>query len=307
MNKNLNSWTDKTHHPADLLLDHWKEIKTRWGKPKEFSISFLPELDKAIWGLKRRTLTVVAGRPSMGKSTLLLNMAYSFAEEGKKVYFFSLEMSKEECLERLICNACSIENSCLHTGKIGNGKYENEIKCFGDTLEKMDLMIVESWGRTFDEILQIIDNYEKPDAIFIDYVNMVKSGNLSQKGAIDEYIKDLRNLALDKNFCAVLGAQINRDIYKAQDMSKEVPVPNIWHLKDSGNLEQVSDLVMIVHWPHYYRFTKDEGIDDEKEFLIKVAKNRSGRTGIFVGDFLPQYYRITSREKAPELVDRGID
>jgi len=112
------SWEGKVYHPADLIEEHWNEIGRRFGRGKDFSIDFLPELNNKIWGLRRKNLVVVAGRPSQGKSTLMLNMAYSFAKQGKKVFFFSLEMTKEECLERLICNYCNIENIKLHTGNI---------------------------------------------------------------------------------------------------------------------------------------------------------------------------------------------
>ena len=301
-------WESKTHHPADFLIDHWEEIGNRKGKGKDFSIDFIPELDNKIWGLKRRNLVVVAGRPSQGKSTLMLNMAYSFARQGKTVYFFSLEMTKEECLERLICNYCNIENIHLHTGNIHDKTVMEKIPEFHKKLSNMKLVIIEAWGKNFAEIIEVMDNFQDPDVIFIDYVNMIRQGRLSKKDAIDEYIKDLRRLAMDKNFCAVLGAQINRDVHRNQEPGKEVPVPNMWNLKETGCVEEIADQVLIVHWPHYYRFTITEGItDDKEEYIIKVAKNRSGRTGIFECNFLPQYYRIAGREKTPKLDNRGID
>lgn len=299
------NWEDKVSHPADFLMEHWQRIKNRWGQEKELSVSFLPELNKQIWGLKRRKLVIVAGRPSQGKSTLMLQMAYTFAQEGKKVYFFSLEMTKEECLERLICNYCNISNFNLYTGQVDNTT-EDKIKCFYEELSKMKLMIIESWGKDFYEIWEIMDNFQNPDVIFVDYVNLIKQGSRSKKDTIDEYVKDLRNLALDKNFCAILGAQIHREVHRNQELGKEVPIPNMWNLKDTGNLEETSDLVWIVHWPHYYRFEK-EVFDDRKEFFIKIAKNRSGRTGIFECNFLPEFYRIESREETSKSDNRGTD
>jgi len=175
-------------------------------------------------------------------------------------------------------------------------------------LDTINLAIIEAWGKSFGEILDIMDNFQNPDAVFIDYINMIRQGKMSKKDAIDEYIKDLRNLALDKNFCAVLGAQINRDVHKNQDPNKEVSVPNMWNLKETGSLEEHVDQILIVHWPHYYRYLS-EGVpnDDPEEYIVKVAKNRSGRTGVFVCNFLPQYYRITKREETPKHNNRGID
>lgn len=301
------SWEDKVHHPADLLPEHWESIKTRWGQKKDLSISFLPDLDNKIWGLRRKSLVVVAGRPSMGKSTLMLQMAYTFAQEGKKIYFFSLEMNKEQCLERLLCNYCNIDNYYLFTGQVKSKDFEEKVLCFQKSLENMNLAIIESWGRNFNEILEIIDNFQEPDAIFIDYINMIRQGSLSKKDAIDEYIKSLRWLALNKNFCAIVGAQINREVHKNQDPAKDVPVPNMWNIKETGNLEEHSDLVLIVHWPHYYRYIKGGVPDDEKEYIIKVAKNRTGRTGVFISDFLPQFYRLEVRKETSDTSNRGVD
>ena len=301
------SWEEKVFHPADILLDHWQTITNRYGQEKAFSVSFLPELNNRIWGLRRKSLVVVAGRPGMGKTTLMLQMAYAFALQQKSVYFFSLEMNKEECLERLICNQCGIDNYNIHTGKVEKSHFER-INNFYNTLNNLKLLIIESWGKTFSEILDIMDNFKEPDVIFVDYVNLIRQGKLSKKDAIDEYIKDVRTLALNKNFCAILGAQIHRDIHKFQEPNREVPVPNIWNLKETGNLEEHSDLVMIVHWPHYYKYMREgDKYDDETEYIIKVAKNRTGRTGIFECNFLPQFYRITSREETSKSDNRGTD
>ena len=301
------NWENKTFHPADILLKHWQTITERYGQKKYLSISSLPEIDNAIWGLKRKSMVVIAGRPGMGKSSLMLQMAYDFALQGRTVYYFSLEMGKEECLERLICNYCNIDNYNIHTGKVNVNICMDKVAELYETLNQIKLVIIESWGRTFAEILEIMDNFEKPDAIFLDYINLIRQGSLSKKDAIDEYIKDVRTLALDKNFCAILGAQINRDVHRNQDPTAEVPIPNMWNIKETGNVEEHSDLILITHWPHYYRFNEKGDISDEKEYIIKVAKNRSGRTGIFVCDFLPQFYRITSREKATKLADKRND
>ncbi len=299
------SFHDKVSHPADLLVKHWEEIGNRNGRAKDLSIDFLPSLDRKIWGLKKRKLVVVAGRPSMGKSTLMLNMAYSFAKQGKTVYFFSLEMTKEECLERLICNYCSIDNIYIHTGQVGG--FTEKIAEFHKELSSLKLVIIESWGKNFGELLEVMETYKNPDVILIDYINMIRQGSKNKRDAIGEYIKELRTLALDNNFCAIIGAQMNRDVHKLQLPGKEVPVPNMWNLKEAGELEEHSDQVFIVHWPHFYRFNDGGESNDPQQFIIKVAKNRGGKTGLFIGDFLPQFYRIEERKTESTKYDKGND
>lgn len=311
MNEFINEkigWTNKVHHPADYLSEHWQEIGERYNKPKELSISFLPELDNRIWGLKRRQLVIVAGRPSQGKSTLMLSMAYDFAKQNKTIYFFTLEMTKEECLDRIICNYYDIDNFRLQKGDTLDRLTMEKMGYFYEELKKLKLIIIESWGKKFEEILEIMNNFEKPDAVFIDYVNLIKQISLSKKDSVDEYIKDVRQLALDRDFCAILGAQINRDVHRQTEPGKDAPIPNIWNLKESGSLEEIADKVFIVHWPHFYRANIPGGIQDDKnEYIIKVAKNRSGRTGVSVCNFFPEFYRITERKAKAEERDRGID
>jgi len=285
-------------HPSDILIDLIPDIKERWGRGKDISLSFLPTLDKKLWGIKRKNLVVIAGRPTMGKSDLLLNIAYSAATQKKKVLFFSLEMSKEKCVERLISDRCEVENTLLETGQVIYKKeFDDKIQEFYEELKTLDLIFLESHGKTIPEILNIIENFGKQDLIIIDYVNMIKTPLNQRRGAIDEYIKDLRVMAKDMNFCAVIGAQISRETHKNKDSIPKCP--NMWELKESGALEEIADLILIVHWEHKYKY-EVEGIEDDKEkYIIKVAKNKEGRTGEFECRIQPQFCRISEVEEKP--------
>lgn len=279
---------DNLIHFGDDFKQQYGNILDRCGKGKELSISFLPGLDDKIWGLKKKKLVVVGGRPSMGKSTLMLQLAFSFAEQGKSVVFFTLEMPNALCFERLLCNQCEINNYLTTTGQLSNVhfKYENKVADLEKKMARLKLVFIESMGKTFPEIHRIIEEFKKPvDAVFIDYIQMIKSVGGNKKDAIDEYIKKLREYAIKKDFCAIVGSQINRGTYD----KKKVALPEMWELKGTGDLEEHCDQCFLVHWDWWY--SREE--EDKEKYWIRLAKNRDGRTGTANCIFKPEYYKIT--------------
>lgn len=276
-------------HPADIIDERLKEIKARWGRGKELSIDFLPTLDNKIWGLQKQKMVLIAGRPSMGKSSLMIQMAYSFARQGKKVMFFSLEMSNKVCMDRLLACHCEIDNYMINTGKLVEVEklYQERIDYFKHEAKDVNLALIESWGKTFDEIFKAINTVkDSPDVVFIDYINMVKQGFRSKRDAIDEYIKKLREFAMDRNFCVIVGCQINRDAHK--NKNNTVAPPRLWQLKEAGELEEHTDMAFLLHYPFFY--TRES--EDLGKYYIDVAKNREGRTGSFECVFEPEFYKF---------------
>lgn len=282
---------DKVFHPKDVYETTMADVKTRFGRGKELSIRSLPVLDDFLWGLKKQKLVVVAGRPSMGKSTLMSQIAYDLALQGKHVYFFSLEMTAQVCMERMISNRCDIDNYYIFTGKYNEIEdiVADRVRVFEEELREMPLKIVESVGKTFNELFQIIEGFQDPaDCVVLDYVQLVKEGAKTQKQAMDEYLKQLREYALKKKFCCIVGSQINRSTHTKEE---EASLPQLWEMKGSGVLEELADMVMLVHYDYFY--TKKE--ESKNDYLINVAKNRDGRTGWHRCIFYPEFYKIEDR------------
>ena len=276
-------------HPADVAFKHWQTIKDRKGKPPELPIKTLPALNNKLWGLSRKKLVVVGGRPSQGKSVWLLQIAYDFASQGFRVVFFSYEMSKEVCVERIICNQIKIDNFLLRTGNIDENTDKKVNLFYIDKLKKTKFIIVESIGNTlpsFSQILNVFGN-KRPDIVVIDYGNMVSAGpRQTRKEAMDEFIKGVRALAIHNNFCAIMGAQINRTVHEGGKMRE----PQVWMLKETGEFEQVADTIFLLHWPWLY----DNSLP-KNDYIIKVGKNRDGRTGRFECLFYPEFYKIVEK------------
>ena len=284
------TYIESVHHPHDVWIEHFSEIEDRWHKGKELAISSLPELDNKIWGLRKKKLVVVGARPSMGKSTFMLQIAWDFVLQGKKVYFFTLEMTKEECLERLFCIDQRVDNFILHTGKITEMQHlpdiQRKIEDFNKNINTDKLIFIESYGKTFREINEVVDGIGDAEVVILDYIQMIKEKTTS-KEAIDEYIKDLRNYAIRKNFCAIIGSQINRGTFDG----KKITFPELHELKGSGCLEEVCDLAFLLHWHYFY--TREDAI--KKDYWVRVAKNRGGRTGVFNCLFEPEFYQIKEK------------
>lgn len=287
---------DKILNPKDIVHEVYDEIKSRWKRGKELSITSLPTLDNILWGLRTQKLVIVGARPSMGKSTYMLQLAYDFAKQGKKVYFFTFEMTPAVCVERLMCSYNRTDNFLMNTGKICEEvNYEKKVKQFTDGFPD-SLVIIDQIGRN---IKQLIDTIEKlgsdVDVVFIDYIQLIKGiGNRSDKQTLDEYLTTLREYAIRRKFCAIVGSQINRDTHTGA-----VKPPSMWELKSSGTLEENSDIVILLHWDYFY--SRDD--TKKNDYWIRIAKNRDGRTGIFDKcRFYPQFYKIAEEPEEDEWI-----
>jgi replicative DNA helicase len=214
----------------------------------------------------------------------MLQAAHSFAEQGKRVLFFTLEMTLRTCILRLMNNYCSIDNWVNISGisPEEHAIVEKKISEFRDHLDKLDLVFIEGHGKTFKEINDIVKKTVEPvDAVFIDYIQMIANND---RDGIDEYIKDLRTLAIKQNFCAIIGSQINRGTF---DNSK-ITFPEVHHLKSSGALEEIADRIFLCHWAFHYSREEEE----YNNYWLRLAKNREGRTGVFDCKFEPEFCRI---------------
>jgi replicative DNA helicase len=282
-------------HPYDLLVKHWDTILERNGKPPELPLKCFPHLNNQLWGLSRKKLVVVGARVSNGKSVFLLQTAWDLAQQGFKVVFFSFEMALTTCMDRLISMDLEIDNFLIRTGKIqrevNRPDFNDKFMDFTNRLNNSTLAMVESVGNTLPEFSEILNSFKgkgdigwKPDVVVIDYGNLVKTlPKQSRKEAYDDYIKGLRSLAIKENFCAIMGSQINRSIYKDGVMRK----PQLADLKDTGELEQVADLVFLLHWEHHHDAEKPRTL-----YKINIAKNRDGKTGERECTFIPEWGKI---------------
>ena len=225
----------------------------------------LSGVDDVIVSLRKKRLYVVGGRSGTGKTTFLCNLAFNLADKTTKVFFFSLEMSKEEIVQRLVCLEEGISYKNFELDYL-NDILARDLEKFKEITKNHQLIVVDSFGYEFNLLSNFIKKLQpKPDIIFIDHIQMASSkGYKSKYEAISEYIRKLKELAMTENIVIVVASQINRAGGKG--------TPELMHLKESGTIEETADCVFLCHWP--YSQSESENI---KEYYILIAKNRFGR------------------------------
>ena len=199
------------------------ELEARGNEP-ELSISSLPYFNRQIWGLKKG-LTILAGRTSMGKSALALQMAYDLADQQKEVLFLSLEMTVESLIERLFCNRMEVDNYDMLTGKMKiNVEYQEK---WGTFVKLMDIPLKLSCGlgKTFDDINGLIELLEpKPKVIIVDYIQAIRKTS-NERLDMDDYIIRFREICLLHNIAGVLISQNSRKVFEEE--TKEPTLANL--------------------------------------------------------------------------------
>jgi replicative DNA helicase len=241
----------------------------------------ITNLDNMIWGLKRKELTIIAGRTSHFKTALMLQIAWNLADNGKKVAIFSMEMSKEAICERLISNHCGVTSEQIERNQIDEVTKKN-IRSFVEYMPDIEFYIHDDRGFKFEDIEEYC-KVQKPDVLFIDYIQMISAMG-GEREAFGEYCRKMKVYSKQYNVAIVLGSQANR-----ASVAEKIPeAPRLENCKGSGVIEENPDVVLMVHYPYKY-----DNMANREEYQIVVAKKRNGRTGHITVKIEPQYYRIS--------------
>ena len=233
------------------------------------------DLDRLLGGLQPSDLLIVAGRPGSGKTAFILSAAKNAAQKYKKhVAIFSLEMSSEQLVQRIIAQETGIDSQRLRTGKLDEDEwplFTHAIEVLGDTIIFLDDTPALTPLQLRTKCRRLHLEFQL-DLILVDYLQLMSSGVRSENRVQEvSYIsRNLKVLARELNVPVLAAAQLSRAIEQRTD--KE---PVLSDLRESGSLEQDADIVMFIHRPELYEK------DTLKQNLaqIKVAKHRNGPTG----------------------------
>lgn len=248
-------------------------------KYKGFTTGFT-DLDKAITGLNRSDLLIIGARPAMGKTSLALNLARNTAMMGKKkVLFFSLEMTKEQLAQRVLSTEARVESTKMRTGNISGQEWAN-LATATALLSNCELYFDDTSNMTVSEMKSRIRRLRDVDAVFVDYLQLMKSGTRveSRVQEVSEITRNLKLMAKDLNIPVVVLAQLARST-EGRGKSHR---PQLADLRESGSIEQDADIVIMLYRDEYYATEKDVAPDEDRpavneaEFII--AKNRHGPT-----------------------------
>ena len=269
----------------------------------------LKDLDARLMGLRPGTFVVVAGRPSMGKSAFAQTLASNTAETGGVVALFSLEMSKEEVLTRLLSMVGEVNSSQIRAGVANNQHLWDRLLAAGSRIHDWKLYLDDSPEPTVTEIrakCRRLRHDEGLDLVIVDYLQLMPSAAGStnrnpenRQQEIAEVSRSLKGLARELDIPVMGISQLNRAVELRKDKR-----PMLSDLRESGAIEQDADVVLFLYREEYYeKDTKDA----ENIAEVIIAKHRSGPTGMVRTTFAKEYtlFRNYTGAIPPEEYEGG--
>jgi replicative DNA helicase len=265
----------ETIHELEKL--HQSSIEGITGVPSGYQ-----DLDRLLAGFQRSDLVILAGRPSMGKTAFALNLARNAAvNRNIPVGFFSLEMSNQSLVQRLLCAEAEIDSQRLRTGRLKESEWPKLTRKIGELVEApifiddtpaMDIMKLRARARRMAA-------EKKIGMILVDYMQLMEAprGMDSRQQEISYISRSLKNLAKELKIPVIALSQLSR----AVEM-REWKRPTLADLRESGAIEQDADVVMFVYRPELYgipNFDDDNKTPTENIVEIIVGKHRNGPTG----------------------------
>ena len=251
------------------------------------------DLDYKMAGLQPSDLILLAARPSMGKTALALNIAqYVAFHDNQCVAIFSLEMSKEQLVNRLFSLESRVDAQKLRTGSLQDSEWEQLVEGAA-TIANSHLIIDDTPGISVAQLRSKCRKYSRENdlkLIIIDYLQlMTGSGKTeSRQQEISDISRSLKGLARELNVPVIALSQLNRGVEQREDKR-----PMLSDLRDSGAIEQDADVVMFIYRDDYYNKDSDrKGISE-----VIIAKQRNGPIGTVDLVWLPEYTMFRNKEK----------
>ncbi len=293
---------------AEICTDVKAELEAIQGRRGEFLgvPTGFTDLDKLFNGLRPGDLVVVAARPGVGKTSFALNLATKSAKKGTSVVFFSLEMTKEQLVQRILSSEAGVQLSKLRSGAIGADDW-SQINPALTALSALDLSIDDTEGLSILECrakarrqLRHIDGKKKKGLVVVDYLQLMsppvarRDGNRAVEVA--EISRGLKVLAKELHVPVIALSQLNRG---TELRGKKDKRPQLSDLRESGAIEQDADIVIFI----------DRSMDEEEamldnrpalnEAVIQVAKHRNGPTKDITLSFKGEFTRFDDLDHDP--------
>jgi replicative DNA helicase len=252
------------------------------------------DLDNMTAGLQRSDLIILAARPAMGKTTLVTNLAYNVATIAKQpVLMFSLEMSKEQLVDRMLADASGVDSWNIRTGNLSDDDFSKLSEAMGEMAEA-PIYIDDTPGLSVLEMRTKARRaaHDQPlGLIIIDYLQLMQGsgrndGNRVQE--VSEISRGLKLIARELNVPVIALSQLSRSVE-----NRSPQIPQLADLRESGSIEQDADIVMFIYREAYYNpETERENITD-----LIIAKHRNGPVGKVELYFHPERLRFMSLDR----------
>ena len=282
-----------------LISEVFENIESRKG----IHITGLPtgyyELDEQLCGLQNGEMIIVAGRPSMGKTSFALNIAEHIgADNDIPVVIFSLEMSKHQLVERFLCSRAKIDSQLVRKGMLGTDQLE-ELTRTGSELYDKPIFVDDTPGLTPLVIrakCRRLKSQHDIGCVLIDYMQLMSLGGRveSRQQEISTISRYLKSLARELDVPVVVLSQLNRS-----PEGREGHRPRMSDLRESGSIEQDADVIMLLHREDYYHRGEPDYVESNTADII-IAKQRNGPTGVVTLTFNGKFTRFENLSHAQE-------
>ena len=280
----------------DILVDSFTELEQLYNQKQHITgvASGFIDLDNKTAGFHNSDLVLIAARPAMGKTAFALNIAtYAAVSSNTPVVVFSLEMSKEQCANRILCSQAMVDSEKVAKGDITDEDWSKLAIASGELSESAGIFIDDSAGINIAEIrakcrkLKLEKNI---GLVVIDYLQLIQgSGNTkSREQEIAEISRSLKILAKEINVPVLALSQLSRAPEARPDHR-----PMLQDLRESGSIEQDADIVMFLYRDDYYNpETEAKNIAE-----VIIAKHRAGPTGTVELLWMPSYTKFANKYK----------
>jgi replicative DNA helicase len=287
--------------PLDAIVrDSFGSIDNLYKQGREVTglPTYFTDFDRQTSGLQKGELIIIAARPSMGKTALAINIAQNAAiRHNAIVAIFSLEMSKESLLRRMLASQASVDQRKLQQGFFGREDHEKLQSALGLLVES-HLFIDDSAGSSLAEMRakarRLKQNAGGLDLIVVDYLQLmsatvpgVKKGYENRVQEVSAISRGLKAMAKELQVPVVALSQLSRSNEKRDDKR-----PMLSDLRESGSIEQDADVVVFIHREAYYSRDEDISAEDKAKSEIIIAKQRNGPTGTVQMHFDSRYTRF---------------
>lgn len=251
-------------------------------------------LDGLISGLNRSDLLILAARPGMGKTSFALNIAANVCRTSpdKEVVVFSLEMSKEQLVTRMLSSESLVDSDHLMKGTISPPEWEKLAKG-ANRISAMNMYLDDTAGITVPQMKAKLRRLRNVGLVVIDYLQLMNSGKRSESrvNEVSEITRQLKLMAKEMNVPVITLSQLSRSVESRPDKR-----PLLSDLRESGSIEQDADIVLFLYRDGYYSKEKSEDINLAE---CIVAKNRHGSTGTVNLRWNGQYTLFLSEDRRP--------
>ena len=283
-------------HIKDILVESFTKLEELYNRKQ--NITGLPtgfvDLDNRTAGLHGSEFILIAARPAMGKSAFVLNIATNVALRANvPVAIFSLEMSKDQMVNRILCSEAMVDSNKLRTGKLEEDDWAKLAGTIGP-LSDAGIYIDDTPGISIMEIrarCRKMKLEKNIGLVIIDYLQLVQASNKrngSREQDIAEISRSLKILAKELNIPVIALSQLSRAVEQRPDHR-----PMLSDLRESGSIEQDADIVMFLYRDDYYH----EDSDKKNIAEVIIAKQRSGSTGTVDLGWLGSYTKFVNLER----------